>query len=226
MAEQLKKALLIFAKKPHPGKVKTRLVPPLSSKQAAELYDCMMGDILAKVANCPFLAGRFLFYEEADRAREYFVGRTQGMTCLPQRGIDLGEKMAEAFRAVFAQGYGAAVVIGTDAPDLPVNFIEMAFRRLEGSDCEAVYGPCNDGGYYLLGMRKLHSQLFRDVPWSTSAVLEVSLQKAREAGIAFSLLPPWHDVDTATDLERPELFDEGNGALLTRKYLVKLHLAR
>ncbi len=223
MAEQLKKALLIFARKPIPGKVKTRLVPPFSPEQAAELYGCMLGDVLAKTANHPAVKGRFLCYENTDEAREYFVGQSRGMIFLPQLGVDLGEKMAEAFRSVFALGYGAAVVIGTDAPDLPVNFIEMAFRRLEDGDCDAVYGPCEDGGYYLLGMKKLCCPLFRDVPWSTGRVLEVSLQRAGEAGITVSLLPLWHDVDTAADLERPELFSEGNGALLTREYLEKLH---
>ncbi|HEX9023956.1 MAG TPA: TIGR04282 family arsenosugar biosynthesis glycosyltransferase [Geobacteraceae bacterium] len=226
MVEKLNKALLIFAKKPLPGKVKTRMVPPLSPLQAAELYGCMLGDVLAKAARYAAAEGRFLFYEEADQAGEYFTGRSGGMTSLPQCGADLGERMAEAFRAVFARGYGAAVVIGTDAPDLPLHFIDMAFQRLEGGDCEAVFGPCEDGGYYLLGMKKLHSQLFRDVPWSSGAVLQVSLQRAWDAGIAVSLLPSWHDVDTAADLERPELLAEENGALLTREFLGKLVLGR
>jgi uncharacterized protein len=226
MPEQLKKALLIFARRPNPGKVKTRLVPPLSPEQAAELYGCMLGDVLVKAAALSHIDGRFLFYEEADEAGEFFAGRSLGMSCLPQRGKDLGERMAAAFHAVFDSGYGSAVIIGTDAPDLPVRFIESAFDLLEREASDAVFGPCEDGGYYLVGLKRLCHPLFRDVPWSTNNVLQVSLQRAREAGIAVSLLPPWHDVDTAADLKRRELYLDGNGARFTRDYLRKLALSR
>ncbi len=224
MPEQLKKALLIFAKRPLPGKVKTRLVPPLSAEQAADLYGCMLGDVLVKTAGLSDLSDRFLFYDDTDEAGEYFAGLARDITCLPQRGRDLGERMAAAFHMAFSIGFGAAVIIGTDAPDLPVHFIRAAFHLLENGESEAVFGPCEDGGYYLLGMKRLCRPLFREVPWSTKAVLEVSLQRANEAGITVSLLPPWHDVDTAADLERPELFSDENGARLTRGYLEKLVL--
>jgi uncharacterized protein len=170
MPEQLKKALLIFAKHPLPGKVKTRLVPLLSPEEAANLYQCMLADVLAMAAKLP---GLFLclFYEETEGAHEYFTGIAPGITSLPQRGKDLGEKMAEAFRVVFAMGNRAVVVIGTDAPDLPSSYIEEAFGRLESGKGEAVFGPCEDGGYYLLGITRLHSALFRDIPWSSGAVL-------------------------------------------------------
>lgn len=218
MPEQLKQALLIFAKRPLPGKVKTRLVPPLSPEQAAYLYRCMLGDVMAMVASFTDLS-LYLFYEDIGGAREYFAGIAPGIKSLPQEGKDLGERMAEAFRVVFAMGHGSAVVIGTDAPDLPPAFIEEAFGRLESGKDKAVFGPCEDGGYYLLGITRLHCALFRDLPWSSGALLGESLKRAQEAGIEVSLLPMWHDVDTAADLERPELLAEENGASLTREFI-------
>jgi rSAM/selenodomain-associated transferase 1 len=218
MGKQLKKALLIFAKCPLPGMVKTRLIPPLSPEQAADLYRCMLSDIMAKVTPLPDL-DRFLFYEEGGAAREYFARSSLGLTSFPQQGKDLGERMAEALRTVFAMGHSAAVVIGTDSPDLPISFIETAFDRLERGEGTAVFGPTEDGGYYLAGMMRLYRELFLDIPWSSAAVLRETLKRAKEAGIGSSLLPIWHDVDTAADLDRPELSDEGNGAPLTREFI-------
>jgi len=218
MPEQLKKALLVFAKRPLPGKVKTRLVPPLSPEQASDLYRCMLGDVLAMVASFPDLS-LYLFHEDIEGAREYFAEIALGIVSLPQEGKDLGERMAEAFRVVFAMGHGVAVIIGTDAPDLPPAYIKEALSRLESGKSGAVFGPCEDGGYYLLGMTRLHCALFRDLPWSSGTVLQESLKRAEEAGIEVSLLPMWHDVDTAADLERPELLAEENGAPRTREYI-------
>jgi rSAM/selenodomain-associated transferase 1 len=198
--------------------VKTRLVPPLSPEQAADLYRCMLCDVMARVALLPDLAS-YLFYEEGEAAREYFARSGRDMTYLPQQGKGLGERMEEAFRTVFAMGHSTAVVIGTDSPDLPVSFIEAAFDRLEGGESEAVFGPTEDGGYYLAGMTRLYRELFQDIPWSSGAVLQETLKRAVEAGIAVSLLPVWHDVDRVADLERPELLAEGNGAPLTRTFI-------
>lgn len=218
MHKDFKKALIIFAKRPVAGKVKTRLTPPLLPEEGAELYRCMLGDTLAKAAR---LAGldQYLFYEEEARAAAYFSGIAGGMTCLPQQGRNLGERMAEAFRRLFAESYGAVAVIGTDSPDFPPEFVREAFRLLESGQADAVFGPSEDGGYYLLAMKRLHNGLFRDVPWSSGVVLQKSLEHAAAAGIRVVLLPVWHDVDTAGDLHRPELLDEGNGAPLTREFL-------
>jgi rSAM/selenodomain-associated transferase 1 len=178
----------------------------------------MLGDAMAMVANFPDLS-LYLFYEDMEEAREYFAGIAPRITSFPQRGKDLGERMAEAFRLVFAMGHGSAVIIGTDAPDLPPAYITEAFDRLESGKSKAVFGPCEDGGYYLLGITRLQRTLFHDLPWSSGTVLQESLKRAVEAGIEFSLLPIWHDVDTAADLERPELLAEENGAPLTRKFV-------
>jgi rSAM/selenodomain-associated transferase 1 len=218
MPEDFKKALIIFAKRPAAGKVKTRLTPPLLPEEAAELYRCMLGDTLAKAARLDDL-DRYLFYEEEAGAATYFSGIAGGMTFLPQQGSDLGERMAAAFRRLFAEGYGVVAIIGTDSPDLPPEFVREAYRMLESGSADVVFGPSEDGGYYLLAMKQLHEGLFRDVPWSSDDVLHKSLEHAAAAGLRVTLLPVWHDVDTADDLRRPELLDEGNGAPQTREFL-------
>ncbi|HLO25188.1 MAG TPA: TIGR04282 family arsenosugar biosynthesis glycosyltransferase, partial [Geobacteraceae bacterium] len=119
MSEELKKGLIIFAKRPVPGRVKTRLSPPLSPEQAAGLYRCMLEDILAKAAIIPGVE-KWIFYETDTGAPAFFAGIAPGMACTHQRGADLGERMASAFAELFAMGYGRVAIIGTDIPDLPL----------------------------------------------------------------------------------------------------------
>lgn len=218
MYQQLKKALIIFAKRPAPGRVKTRLSPPLSPEQAAELYRCMLLDTLAKAATFSG-SEKHIFYEPDELAAAFFTESAPGIACTPQEGEDLGARMANAFRRLLALGYGRVAIIGTDLPDLPMEYVDEAFGLLESGKADAVFGPSEDGGYYLVAMGELHGELFRDIPWSSGEVLEKSLGKAAEAGVRVSLLPVWHDVDTADDLLRPELRDDGNGAPLTREFL-------
>jgi len=214
----LKKTLIIFAKKPAPGQVKTRLVPPLSAEEAAELYRCMLEDVLAKATALSGL-DIHLWYEPAPEATDYFARIAPEIASLPQQGNDLGERMVEAFRHAFAEGCGAAAIIGTDSPDLPFFYIEHAYERLRDPGIDAVFGPCVDGGYYLLAMNSLHGDLFLNVPWSSADVLAKSLRNADAAGIGVSLLPIWHDVDRSQDLMRPELLDVDNGAPRTREFI-------
>ena len=215
-------ALIIFAKLPVPGAVKTRLTPPLAPQQAAQLYGCMLRDIVAKAARLSEL-DHYLYYEEEAGADTYFAGLGEGMTCLPQQGEGLGERMEEAFSRAFAAGYRSVAIIGTDSPDLPHRYIEMAYQRLRERDDGVVFGPSEDGGYYLLAMNRLHPELFRDIPWSSEDVLRKSLENAAAEEIQVDLLPRWYDVDTAEDLARPELLDPDNGAPLTRDFLKALH---
>lgn len=220
MLKTSRKALIIFAKRPAPGRVKTRLSPPLTLEEAAELYHCMLKDILEKVSTL-FNVDSHIFYEPEEQAAAYFKQAAPAMDRHPQNGKDLGERMAAAFEELFAAGYRHAAIIGTDIPDLPVEYVTEAFTELESRRVDAVFGPTEDGGYYLLAMGKLHAELFREIRWSSREVLETSLERAKTAGITVSLLPTWHDVDIAKDLERPELLDEGNGAPRTREFITK-----
>ncbi len=221
----MSQALLIFARLPQPGKVKTRLTPYLPSEDAAKLYDCMVRDVLSRTA-CLGTAGRFLFHDEGRGAEEYFRGFGGGIVLQRQAGKDLGERLVNAFAAVFELGFRTAAVIGTDSPDLPLPFLGEAFDRLERGVADAVFGPTVDGGYYLVALRGPHPELFRGVPWSTGQVLEVSLRRADESGIRISLLPEWYDVDEPEDLERPGLRGPHNGAPLTREFLAELRRQR
>ncbi len=215
MSPPFSNALIIFAKHPLPGRVKTRLSPPLTPSEAAELYCRMLLDILERTARHGNVE-RLLFYEDEPGASPFFRTVTS-LTPFPQQGDDLGERMAAAFAEAFARGHERVAIIGTDSPDLPLAYIREAFVRLDQTD--AVFGPSEDGGYYLLGMKRLHRELLGDIPWSSGGVLRESLAKAHSAGISFSCLPTWYDVDTAADLGRPGLLDEANEAPLTRAFL-------
>jgi len=216
----MNRALLIFARRPHPGRVKTRLSPFLTPEEAAGLYDCMVRDLLARTAALE-VDVRVLFYEDDGEAEGYFRGLDERLLLMPQEGAGLGERLANAFTVMFIRGVRTVAVIGADSPDLPLAYIREAFDSLESGAADVVFGPTEDGGYYLAALPAPHPELFRDVPWSTNQVLAVSLQRAAEVGLRPALLPRWHDVDEPADLARPELQDEKNGACRTRNFLMK-----
>ena len=181
----------------------------------------MLTDTISRIGSLTDVE-KYLFYDGNEEAQKYFTEKTPEMNCLPQRGCDLGERMTEALREVFARGNGSAVIIGSDSPDLPLTFIVDAFAGLEKRECDVVFGPTDDGGYYLVGMTSLHRELFREITWSSNQVLVESVARAKEAGIGTSILTMWHDVDTPKDLHRPELLDEANDSPLTRSFLLEL----
>lgn len=215
------KSLIIFAKQPVAGRVKTRLCPPLTPAQAADLYGCMLADVLAKAARLPGVTS-LLFYQDEAGAAAWFATHAPALARFPQLGSDLGARMAAAFGQAFRLGATTVAIIGSDSPDLPPDRIGQAYRLLANGQTDAVFGPSEDGGYYLLAMNRLHGELFRGIEWSTGTVLEKSLARAKAAGIRTALLPTWHDVDTAADLARPELRDETNDAPMTRSFLNRL----
>jgi len=186
-------------KDPRAGAVKTRLCPPLTPETAARLYRCFLSDVLDLVANLrdvdPVVA-----YSPADAGPE-FARLTAGRFLLvPQEGDDLGGRLEATFRTLFRRGYEYVSAVSTDSPDLPLEYLQEAFSRLENAP--VVVGPCPDGGYYLIGLSKLIPELFRDMPWSTERVVAETDTRARRIGLDVSYLPPWHDVDTAADLDR------------------------
>jgi len=196
----MNKALLIFAKQPLPGKVKTRLSPPFSLQEAAEIYRCMLSDTLVKVAEFGDVE-KFLFFEPSSGAEDFFRANFPAMRCLPQLGAGLGERLEKAFETVFALGFESVAVIGTDSPDLPLSYLRQPFRLLEKGQADVVFGPAADGGYYLLALARSCAGLFRDIPWSTNLVLEKSLRAAVALQLRTVCLPVWHDMDTVEDLK-------------------------
>jgi glycosyltransferase A (GT-A) superfamily protein (DUF2064 family) len=109
--------------------------------------------------------------------------------------------MLEAFENMFAIGCDVCCIIGSDAPDLPLTYIQEAYRLLAGPQMDVAFGPSKDGGYYLLGMKKIWPQLFAKIPWGSASVLELSLTVVRDSGLTAALLPEWQDIDTLEDLQ-------------------------
>ena len=194
-----KPLLVAVAKAPVPGTVKTRLIPPFTCEEAAELYRCFLGDRLKTMNSLKGIDLAIAYTPEGER--EMFVPLSRnGIALFSQKGRNLGERLKNIFIEKFSEGYGAVSIVDSDTPDLPRETIQETFRRLKANLTDVVFGPCHDGGYYLVGMRKLHPELFDDIPWSTDAVLSTTLKKAEEQGVKTDLLSALNDLDTFEDL--------------------------
>jgi rSAM/selenodomain-associated transferase 1 len=193
--------LIIFAKEPRPGQVKTRLCPPLSPEAAAQLYHSFLQDILEEMARLP--AMRLALAFSPPGSQNFFRGLAPaGVDLFPQTGEDLGERLAQAFARSFAAGFGPVVLRGGDIPDLPAALVSEAHEVLASGQAQLVLGPAADGGYYLVGLTEPQPRLFQGPPWSGSTVLAETLRLARQLGLRVHLLPRWSDIDTYADLLR------------------------
>jgi len=208
-------ALLVLARYPEPGRVKTRLAAGVGEQRAFEVYERLLRRT-ATAATAVVAADRSLTVTvhvtpayRIDAMRTYLPDPRVGFC--PQPDGDLGERLEAAFALAFAGGADRAVAIGTDCPDLDEHVLCEALHRLDGTD--AVLGPSTDGGYYLVGLSRPRPELFRDVPWSTDAVLRVTLERLHAQGAHVALLPRLSDLDTADDLaalapSRPWVLDD------------------
>jgi rSAM/selenodomain-associated transferase 1 len=213
-------AVIIMAKAPQAGEVKTRLCPPLSPAEAAELYGCFLLDTLAKVRELAHVHA-VIAYAPTSR-REFFARIAPDFTLLPQQGPDLGARMANCFAALFARGSSQVLLIGSDLPTLPVAYIQQAIASLTRPQVDVVLGPSEDGGYYLIGLRQPHDALFEDMPWSTAQVFARTRQRAEATGLHVVCLPPWYDIDVPAELERLRVvLDQTAGPMpyYTRRFL-------
>ncbi|MFC1813769.1 TIGR04282 family arsenosugar biosynthesis glycosyltransferase [Thermodesulfobacteriota bacterium] len=191
--------LVIVAKAPVPGEVKTRLFTDLTPEEATDLYRCFLQDKIAEIASLKGI-DLAICYTPVD-SKEYFTAFTpNGFHLFPQSGKNLGERLNNIFVDKLAEGYNAISIIDSDSPDLPKSIVQESFHLLTTGQADAVFGPCYDGGYYLVGMRKSHPELFRDIPWSTPAVLQRTLESAAASAVKTKLLPRWNDLDTFEDL--------------------------
>jgi hypothetical protein len=218
---QMKNALLVIAKRPMPGQTKTRLTPPLSPAQAAELYEHFLKDTL-DLARQVTNVTRLIAYAPIG-AEDYFAQLAPDYALVPQIGNDLGERLDNALTQCLNNGFAHAVIMDSDSPTLPARFIADAFDAL--NDADVVLGPCDDGGYYLIGLKHPQPRLLRQVKMSTPNVLRDTLAIAREENLRVALIEKWFDVDTVTELEhlRKELRAVQNGtAPHTRQFLVNL----
>ena len=192
-------ALIVVAKQPAPGQTKTRLTPPLSPEQAAQLYECFLRDTLDLMRAVPDVR-RAIAYLPID-ARDYFAQLAPDFDLIPQVGADLGARLDQALTHYLEQGYERAVIMNSDGPTLPIEHLRQAFTEL-AAGAEVVLGPSDDGGYYLIGLNRPAPRLLREVRMSTSHVLADTLALAREENLRVALLPAWYDVDDAASLAR------------------------
>jgi rSAM/selenodomain-associated transferase 1 len=192
--------LLVVAKQPAPGQTKTRLCPPLTPSQAAELYECFLRDTLDAMREVPGVEPVIGYLP--DDAQDYFHQLAPDMSLIRQRGSSLGERLDDLLKQAITGGSQKAVVMDSDSPTLPADYLSMAFEQLTETD--VVLGPTTDGGYYLIGVKQPQPRLLRQVQMSTSHVLADTLALAKASGLSVSLLPTWYDVDTIADLRRLE----------------------
>jgi hypothetical protein len=197
----MKRGLIVMAKAPVPGTVKTRLCPPYTFEEAAELYRCFLLDTLDLVSRLRGVAV-VVAYHPPGAEGVFRSMASPGFKLLPQRGNDLSERLNGAFERLFSLGYEQVVAIGADSPTLPLDYIEGAFELLAKVENDLVLGPSADGGYYLIGMKAPHPSLFLGQVMGTEKVLSETLERAQQVGLRVGLLPPWYDVDTQDDVKR------------------------
>lgn len=190
--------LIVVAKRPAPGQTKTRLSPPLSPSQAAALYECFLRDTLDLVRQVPGVKRAIAYLPVWERA--YFYHLAPDFDLLQQEGPDLGTRLDNALTHYLQRGYRKAVIMDSDSPNLPASCLISAYAMLEEAD--AVIGPCDDGGYYLIGLRRPCPRLLREVRMSTSKVTADTLVIAAEENLRVGLLPAWYDVDDHLSLKR------------------------
>jgi uncharacterized protein len=194
----MRRALAIVGKAPRPGEVKTRLVPPLSAEDAAALASAFLLDTVALGLSLEWDGVVVVHPAEDGEALRELLPSTVELRA--QREPGLAVALREAFETCFAAGFERVVLVDSDSPTLPPTILHQGCERL--GDHDATIGPSADGGYYLLGLRRMLPRLFEDIAWSTSSVYEQTLHRAIDAGASVLRLPEWYDVDTPADLAR------------------------
>src|SRR5438477_12832902 len=191
-------ALAVMTKAPRAGKVKTRLVPPLSPEEAAQLNVCFLRDTAAAIVKaCGTSARGVGVYTPIGAEAAYIDLLPREFDLLPQRGDGFGERLAFATEDLFQCGFASVCLIDSDSPTVSADVYKKAVEFLSKPGDRVVLGPSDDGGYYLIGLKRNHPQLFERIDWSTERVLEQTRQRARELNLEVELLPTRHDVDGA-----------------------------
>ena len=190
-------AVAIMAKASVAGRVKTRLVPPLTYQEAAELNTCCLTDVAASVAaaarEVPIQG--FAAYHPPGSEPFFEDVLPDGFKLLPPREPTIGRSLFHAAHDLFVAGYDSVCLVNADSPTLPTEILVETVRRLRELGDRVVLGPAADGGYYLIGMKQFHRRLFEEIDWSTERVFRQTLARADEIGVAVAALPEWYDVD-------------------------------
>jgi rSAM/selenodomain-associated transferase 1 len=221
-------ALAVMTKAPEAGRVKTRLVPPLTPEEAAELNKCFLRDTAATISTA--CSRRLRGYAGNRRqTRHSHASHSEGATArasaiavytpvgaestydnilpadfslLPQRGEKFGERLYFAVEDLFKCGFESVCLIDSDSPTVPAENFAAAVQLLSAREDRVVLGPSDDGGYYLIGVNKPHRHLFEQMDWSTERVFNQTTQRATEIGLGVKLLPSGYDVDDDASLRR------------------------
>jgi rSAM/selenodomain-associated transferase 1 len=214
--------LVIMAKKPQVGRTKTRMRPTLTSTEAAQLYEALLKDSIVLISGLEEI--ELAIAVTPPESILYFRHISpSGTLLIPIECVDIGDCLTQVFECLLEMGYPKVLAFNADGPSVPPQYIHTAVQRLDQEDI--VLGPSEDGGYYLVGMKQLFPQIFSGIAWSTPQVLAQTSDKIEALGLRAGLLPPWYDVDTATDLERlqAELTSLPNNRLTyTRQFLEQL----
>ena len=189
----MKQGLIIFVRKPEPGKVKTRLAATIGDEKTLLIYKELLQHTF-EIANA-IDADKFVFYHEEIEGNDLWTA--ERFFKFVQINKDLGKKMNHAFTSLFEQGYEKAIIIGSDCYELNATIVNEAFESLNDND--VVIGPAKDGGYYLLGMKKMYSFIFENKEWSTPTVFNDTMADFRKQQLSFYVLPVLTDVDTEKD---------------------------
>ena len=184
-----------MARHPLPGHVKTRLARVLGERAACELYRAFVLDLAARLRTLPYPLTWAYWPPDAP-----FASLVPGSACRPQRGRDLGERLRWAIDEALAARPAPVLVVGADCPHLPLEVVDEAAGAL-AAGADVVLGPAEDGGYYLVGIRRPIPELLSDIAWGTPAVLEQTLAHAASLGLRSRLLPPSFDIDRPEDLD-------------------------
>ena len=190
-------SIIVFIRYPRNGQVKTRLAETTSREFAVKFYKSCAENLVKNVKKISSI-NRFVFYSDKNEKKEIINWLGTKLFFAPQEGDTLGRRMKNAFEKILSTGAQKVIIIGTDIPDLSKEIIVDAFDKLNSYD--VVIGPSKDGGYYLLGMKKMNSQLFEGIEYSTPEVLSVTILKIKELKLAYHLLPELMDIDTEENL--------------------------
>lgn len=196
----MNRALVIIGKAPRAGVTKTRLTPPLTPDEAAELYQAFLLDSVDLALGLGWERVSLVYPPGEGDAEALSALLPPAVVLLPQPGKGLGAALTAAFAEHFAAGFTRVVLIGSDNPSLPAAIIERASAALSGHDL--VIGPSSDGGYYLIGMNQPHPEVFERIDWSTAVVYQQTMARARQAGLRVRSVDEWYDVDTVAELRR------------------------
>lgn len=204
-------ALAIMAKAPRPGKVKTRLSPPLTPEQAATINTCFLRDTTENIGSLAQEGGcaGVISYTPVGDEHLFEELLPKSYRLVPQRGDGFGERLLTTAQDLLACGFASVCLIDSDSPTVPREAFAWAVDALQEPGDRIVLGPCHDGGYYLIGMKKIHTEIFEGITWSTASVFAETVAAIRAIDVELVTLPLWYDVDDAATLSvlRAQLID-------------------